>query len=357
MAPLITRRRLLLASLLGCVTPAWSKTSDPAKLRLAAAWNDEHGHRIGLLQRLENGMAPLASIEVPTRAHGVLVQADGSLLAVARRPGDWLVRWHPTQTEPRWTWAEPDRAFNGHVVATRDGRRLLTTETDLDTGQSLIGVWDARSMEKQTEWQTHGIDAHMMLLDGDTLLVANGGVPTQPETGRSKRNLHTMDSSLVRLHGQSGALLGQWRLPDRRLSLRHMARNSSRVGIALQAEHDAKAERDAAPVLAIFDGDKLTLAEPVPAPGCAGYAGDIASLLDGFAVSAPRANAILRWRPNDGWQAPLPLQEGCAIASVRGRRLWAGGSAKVLGVESDSQVSLVLRPSLRLDNHLVLAAG
>lgn len=351
--PRTGRRRLVLASLLGWTVPAWSAPASAASLRFATAWNDENGHRIGVLAQAAAGLRPRASIEVPTRAHGLFVEKAGSLLAVARRPGDWMLRWHPGRGEPHWVWAEPDRAFNGHVLASGDGKRLFSTETDLETGQGLIGVRDARSLEKLEEWQTHGIDAHMMLLDGDTLLVANGGVPTQPETGRIKRDLHAMDSSLVRLDARRGSLLGQWRISDRRLSLRHLARNGPLVGIAMQAEHDGKHERDAAPVLAIFDGKTLMLPSARPLPGLAGYAGDITAWEDGFALSAPRANAILRWRVSAGWQPPLALQEGCPIVSGR-RGFYAGGSAKVLGVESGSGISLDLPAKIRLDNHWVL---
>ncbi|KRB84026.1 hypothetical protein ASE07_22765 [Noviherbaspirillum sp. Root189] len=349
------RRRVLIASLLSCVTPAWSASIPASKLRIAAAWNDGHGHHIGVLARRAEGMLPVARVEVPTRAHGVLMETDGSLLAVARRPGDWMLRWYPGRGAPYWVWAEPGRAFNGHVVVASGGKRLFSTETNLETGQGLIGVWDAQSLEKLDEWDTHGIDAHMMLMDGETLLVANGGVPTQPETGRIKRNLNTMASSLVRLDARSGALLGQWKLPDHRLSMRHMARNGSRVGIAMQAEHDVKAERDAAPVLAVLDGDTLAIPDAVRVPGLAGYAGDIAAWDNGFAIGAPRANAVLRWRPDEGWLPPLALQDGCAIVSAGGPNFWASGSAKALGVESDSRVMLNLPANLKIDNHWVLA--
>lgn len=349
------RRRILIASLLGCVTPAWSASIPASRLRIAAAWNDGNGHYVGVLARRAEGMLPVASVEVPTRAHGILMDAGGSLLAVARRPGDWMLRWYPGRGAPHWVWAEPDRAFNGHVVVASDGRRLFSTETNLETGQGLIGVWDARSLEKLDEWDTHGIDAHMVMMDGETLLVANGGVPTQPETGRIKRNLDTMASSLVRLDARSGALLGQWKLSDQRLSMRHMARNGSRIGIAMQAEHDAKAERDAAAVLAVFDGDTLTLPDAVPVPGLAGYAGDIAAWDNGFAIGAPRANAVLRWRPGEGWLPPLALHDGCAIVSDGDRSVWASGSTKVLGVESDARLRLDLPAGLRIDNHWILA--
>jgi hypothetical protein len=123
-----------------------------------------------------------AALDVPTRAHGVWAEAGGTLLAVARRPGDWLLRWRPDAAQGgkaiAWGWIEPDRAFNGHVIASPDGKRLYTTETNLETGQGLIGLRDAATLEKTGEWPTHGMDPHELLLDADgSLVVANGGIP------------------------------------------------------------------------------------------------------------------------------------------------------------------------------------
>lgn len=298
-------------------------------------------------------MSVVSSLEVPTRAHGLTAEADGSILALARRPGDWMVRWHPERRKPQWVWAEAGRAFNGHAARSADGRRIFTTETDLDSGNGLIGVWDARGLEKQDEWPTGGIDAHEILVDGASLLVANGGVPTRPETGRAKRDLHKMDSSLVRLGARDGSMLGQWRLADSRLSLRHLARNGNLIGIAMQAEHDTPALRETAPVLAIFDGTILILPESAETPNLRGYGGDIAAWQDGFAISAPRAHSVVRWRPRDGWQAGMSLQEGCALAN-REQDLWAGGSMQAHGAGPDLHAELDLPAGLRLDNHWVV---
>jgi hypothetical protein len=68
------------------------------------------------------------------------------------------------------------------------------------------------------------MDPHELLLDADgSLVVANGGIPALPETGRLKIHMDRMDASLVRLDTRTGALRGQWRLADKRLSLRHIA--------------------------------------------------------------------------------------------------------------------------------------
>ena len=338
------------------------------RVHLAAAWERQGRFHIGLLSTQGGAGQALqvhAALEVPTRAHGLCMLPDGSVLATARRPGDWLVRWRPGQrAQPQWLWQNGERSFNGHVLASADGTRLYTTETDIETGASWIGVRDARTLEQTAEWPTHGIDAHELVWDGaGALIVANGGVPTAPETGRVKRDLDRMDSSLVRLDAHTGRLLGQWRLQDPRLSLRHLAwspggHGQRLLGIALQAEHDDATAKDTAPVLALFDGTALrAMSAPQPlAQSLHGYGGSIAATPAGWAVSCPRAHGIATFSLPGTWQGLVPLPEVCPLA-VRGSALWAGGLA---GSLQDAQAQAPLHhphdhllQGARLDNHWV----
>ena len=365
-------RRLALARLAGlgaCVlAPGAAFAKAGGGVVLAAAWERQGSFHIGLLSVHEGAGQPIsvrASLEVPTRAHGLAVLPDGAVVTTSRRPGDWLLRWSPGR-EPQWLWQAGERSFNGHVLTSPDGRRLYTTETDIETGASWIGVRDARSLEKTAEWPTHGIDAHELVWDGATasLIVANGGVPTAPETGRAKRDLGRMDSSLVRLDAGTGALRGQWRLDDPRLSLRHLAWSPDRrtLGIALQAEHDDATAKNAAPVLALFDGQGLR-AVPTPArlaQSLHGYGGSMAATAAGWAVSCPRANGIATFSPQGEWQGLVPLPEVCPLA-VRGGALWAGGlNASLQDAFAAQPLAHPHGPPLagaRLDNHWVLAQG
>lgn len=351
---------------------------DAPGVALAATWQSAGGYQVGLLAARGAALQVLAGVDVPTRAHGVLREASGSLLAVARRPGDWLLRWHPgaqgeASQRAQWGWIEADRAFNGHVVSSRDGRTLYTTETNLETGSGMIGVRDAASLEKIAEWPTHGMDPHELLLDVDgSLVVANGGIPALPETGRVKLNMEQMDASLVRLHPVTGALLGQWRLADARLSLRHIAWGPLRapgvaqghaadaasfspgarrlLGVALQAEHADPATQKAAPVLALFDGQTLQVCTADAGQALLGYGGDIACNAEGFSVSCPRAQGVAQWGPEGQWRGWLPLTEACALASV-GDTLWVGGREGVLNQAPHHLHASTLPPQLRLDNH------
>lgn len=350
---------------------------------LAASWEQANAFHIGLLAAdlpdrtaacgaagTPGVLRELASMAVPTRAHGLLVEPGGSVLVVSRRPGDWLLRWHPDGRPPQWQWIEAQRAFNGHAVISADGRTIYTTETDLDSGVGCIGVRDARTLVKRDEWPTHGIDAHQLVWDRarpQHLIVANGGVATSPETGRAKIGLPRMDSSLVRLDAQTGRLDGQWRLDDPRLSLRHLAWSddaSMTLGIAMQAEHDDAAAKAAAPVLALFDGVRLRAVSPSqapapsPAPALAGYGGDIAAQRDGFFVSCPRAQGLAHFSTAGEWRGFTALPEACALA-VAGERLWTGGRPNAADVSSapdgcaGSIRARVDVDGLRLDNHWV----
>lgn len=355
------RRRLWLqgAAALAVTAVLPTRAAGRAAARMAAAWALHDRQQVGLLAVQGEALQVTAALDVPTRAHGLLAQADGALLCVARRPGDWLLRWHPASGTTQWAWIEPDRAYNGHAIASADGRRLYTTETHLETGAGLIGVRDAVSLDKLAEWPTHGMDPHELLLDaGGSLMVANGGIPTLPETGRLKVGLERMDSSLVRLDTTHGTLQGQWRLPDARLSLRHIAWgriNAQPVlGIALQAEHAHEVERHSAPVLALFDGQALRAVQP--SRPLSGYGGDIAFANGLFAVSCPRAQGVVLHDGHGNHHSFVPLVDACALAAGTAELLWAGGSGYAQTVAPGAMQPLALPPALRLDNHWLLQA-
>ena len=356
-----TRRHCLLAVAGAALWPGVRAARPGASATLVAAWEAENSYQVGLIGVAGDAWSVQQAITVPTRPHALLAEPGGTVLAVARRPGDWLLRWRPGSAQaPQWHWMAGDRRFNGHASA--NGAQLWTTETDLDTAQGCLGVRDARSLEKTDEWATHGRDPHELLVlperlgafPAGTLLVANGGIPTLAETGRSKRQLDRMDASLVALDPSTGERLGQWRLADPYLSIRHLAWDATtrRLGIALQAEHGAVQDRWRAPVLAVWDGQRLTLG-PAP-PELRGYGGAVAARPGGgFLVGCPRAGAVALFDGQARWQQSLALPDACAVATSAGR-WWASGQGGVLhgGPDQAAPAQLaVARLVPRWDNH------
>jgi len=346
-----TRRSFLLAL---AALPLAARAGT-APTRLLAVWDQDDGaHRVGLLASAAAGWRIQHELDLPTRAHGLAVQADGQCLVVARRPGDWLLRWAPRSGRTQWHWIDDDRRFNGHALAL--GAHLYTTETDLASGAGLLVQRDTRTLARRAEWPAGGVDTHALLSDGQhSLWLANGGIPSQAETGRAKIDLAKMDSSLARVDARSGRVTTQWRLSDPRLSLRHLAWRGRSLAIALQAQHDDTAQREAAPVLAVLDdafdaGARLhLLSAPLP---LGGYGGDVAAGPQGFAVSCPRVNGVARWDGDGRWLGLVPHPEACAlVATPQGQ--WAAGPTGWLALGTAAEAA-PWPQHMAPDNHAVL---
>lgn len=367
-------RRALLLTFSGTVLSRSAWAGLPGGTRFAAAWQQGSQHFIGLLAVADGQLEPTMSLPLPTRAHGVLLEPDGSLLAFARRPGDWLLRWHPPTGSTQWHWLENDRRLNGHGVQVGD-ELLVTTETDQETGQGWLGVRDRASLKLVDAWPTHGLDPHQVLVlphrlgpwPSGTLMVANGGVRTRPESGRSKTYGERLDASLVALNPRDGRLLGQWRLRDPYLSTRHLAVDvkAQTLGIALQAEHFTEAERIHAPVLAVWDGDQLTVTDNPPALG--GYGGDIVTRSlgqeGGFAVACTRGDAVALYAGDGRFIRKVAHPQACALTRT-GCAWWGAGRDSVLSERSNSSTTvssnwerLHKASGLQIDNHWQLYSG
>lgn len=307
---------------------------------------------------------------LPTRPHGLLPEADGGMLVTGVRPGSWLLRCDGKGQVTQQINLENETSsarLNGHAILSQRGDLIYTTETDSKNGRGKIGVRDGKSLIKLDEWESHGIEPHQLLLDADGhVVIANGGIP---RTATDKKyDLQRMDSSLVRLDGQSGQLLRQWRLDDPRLSLRHLAWSQSLatgktfLGVAMQAEHDETSKRAAAPILAVLDGDDLRI--PTRANDGVGYAGDVTAAYNGgFALSSNRAGLAQLWHPGapDKLVSIVELQEAYAMTTWGGPK--PGGGVLVstaLGlVRWHPTAKPLLLPwpqKMALDNHWALVS-
>ena len=340
---------------------------DPDRpLLLGAAWRgprETDVHHVGMLEadwkRAEVRIRHAAP--VPSRPHGLLAEADGALVAVALRPGAWIQRIDAHGRLMQRVYAGDDgggTTFGGHAAPSLDGRWLYTSETDTASGEGRIGVRDARTLRKVDEWRSGGIEPHQLLVDVDGhVVVAHGGIRRGP--GDAKRELDRMDSSLVRLDGRHGALLGQWRLPDARISIRHMAWSGEGgarlLGLALQAEHDEPARRAEAPALAVWDG--VTLRAATRHAGAMGHAGDIAPAAGGgFVVSHAKAQRAWWWRPD----APDELAEVARLTEAYALAAGGGGGVVIAAARGIGRwhparpAALLPWPQpMALDNHWV----
>jgi uncharacterized protein len=337
--------------------------------RLLTAWDAADQYWAGVWSP---GQSP-KGIALPARAHEILAlparltaaAAPHQALAVARRPGEYLVRFDSQRANVlAWHDMEDDRFLGGHAVFSAFGDALFTTETDGATGAGLVAERDPLTLKKRREFASGGIGPHALMLEpGGTLLVANGGVLNLPETGRRKLNLDRMDPSLARIDPASGRILAQWRLDDPFLSLRHLARApDGTIAIALQAEHaDAKA-RQAAPLLALLTAEGLRTIALAPGLQLGGYAGDVAWLPPAlaatgsagqFLVSATPAGQLASWSAKGDALGRRTLAEAGALAVNANRWLAGGAHGLLMGADRERPLKFEVAVT-RWDNHAQL---
>ncbi|MEQ9519800.1 MAG: DUF1513 domain-containing protein [Parvibaculum sp.] len=250
----------------------------------------------------------LTNTQLPDRGHGIIIAPDGtSAVIMARRPGTYALQIDlETGESCAPVESAQDRHFYGHGCFSRDGALFFTTENDIRSGNGVLSVRDARDgMRELASFPSGGIGPHetRLLEDGITLAIANGGIMTRPETGRTPLNLTSMAPSLVMMDSRTGDLKSQHHLPENRaqLSIRHMSAHGNQIALALQYEGP---KSDATPLLALFEGENLRLAE-TPAPlarAMRNYAGSITHDLTGMlvAMTCPKANLVTFWNAETG---------------------------------------------------------
>jgi hypothetical protein len=263
---------------------------------------------------------------------------------------------------------EPGRNLNGHCCFSPNARFVYTGENDVMGRTGMIAVRDAASLVKTAEFPSHGIGPHDLIAeDTGTLLIANGGILKIPKAHNNDDPdvyRDRIDPSLVRIDARSGRLLGQWRLPDPGLSIRHLARGQNPVvGVALQAAHHMDAQRRDAPVLALFDGSHFEVARGASSKPLNGYGGDVAAVTDGnntlFAVGCSHANAIAWWNDRGHWEGSYALRGACAVAAMQETTLAVTESGEAVQMSFDGQAIVERQGQLGLawDNHVVVLPG
>jgi hypothetical protein len=183
-------RRELLAALAAAVscralgTPAHAGSH--ALPLYVSCRNDAEGRSSVAVFSLDGG--DLFSTVLPSRGHDIVARPGGTELVVfARRPGNWAVVLDLAYRRIAQTiLAREDRHFYGHGAFSADGRLLLASENNADTGDGLLGIYDATDgYRRMGEIGSRGIGPHdlKLLPDRKTLAVANGGLRTLPDRG------------------------------------------------------------------------------------------------------------------------------------------------------------------------------
>ena len=304
----------------------------------------------------------IASIDLPDRGHDVTFSRQaGRGVVFARQPGTFAVVFDPSgAVAPVTLTSVAGRHFFGHGVFSPDGQLLYATENDFEAAQGVVGVYDATDGYRRIgEFPTYGTGPHEMLLmpDGVTLVVANGGIETHPDYGRAELNIDTMDPSVVFIDRRDGRLVGQLRLAAglHQLSIRHMAIDArGRAWFGCQY----KGAPSASPQLvgyASLDGAIELIALPQDTlVDLRNYVGSVAAAADGqtIAVSSPEGDLLVAIdvearRP----RLVQTLRSGCGLAADGTGFVASSGLGELIGIDGARRDAKSF--DFQFDNHLL----
>ena len=367
-----TTLRLLAGGIAGSILPATvrAEASAPdAPLYLSARAAAAGSYRVS---GFSTDGVRVFDLPLPGRGHSFAVRQGGrEAVHFARRPGRFALILDPKRgTVVRAVATPAGRHFYGHGVFGLNGRLLYATENDFEGERGVIGIYDAGSgYTRVGELPSHGIGPHEigLLSDGETLVVANGGIATHPDLPRVKLNLPTMAPSLCFVDRRSGALRRELTLDPalRRLSIRHLAVGpDDTVAVAMQYEGPAQHR---VPLLALQRGGgplQLLHGPPNVIRTMKNYCGSVCFDPSGrtIAVSAPRGNLVTFWDVGTSCHlSSAKVSDGCGVApSARpGELLASSGLGGVVVVDARSGTTRPLAvgglETARWDNHLIAA--
>ncbi|WP_417207994.1 DUF1513 domain-containing protein [Antarctobacter sp.] len=352
----MTGRRGFLAGLLAagaCPRPTWAEAGAPAFLSAARASDGRY-----LLCGLRASGDLAFALPLPDRGHAAAAHPNQPLaVGFARRPGRFAVVLDcVTGQETARLEAPEGRHFYGHGAFSPDGAHLFTSENDYDAARGVIGVWSLGSGKRLTEFASGGVGPHDIKLmpDGQTLVVANGGIETHPDAGRTKLNIPLMAPNLS-FFDLDGALLDQQEL-DRALhknSIRHLAvAPDGLVGFAMQWQGDLS---DDPPLLGLTrqGGTPLLVTPPAAeAKRMMGYAGSVALLSDRkeVAITSPRGGLAQVFDTATGaLKRSFDMADVCGVAATAQGFLLTSGTGDI----TSEALGWTAAHALQWDNHLV----
>ena len=324
-----------------------------------AAWHNRAGHVDG---------------HVPTdfRGHGAALHPTrpNSALLFARRPGYMGIEVDLASGElVKQFHCAQGRHLYGHGCFSADGKVLFTTEADIEGGAGKIGIRDADTYQLLGEYDSYGVGPHELRLmpDGKTLVVANGGLLTRPDTGRRVLNLDTMDSSLVYIDTHSGELVDQVRVAEPKASHRHLdVANDGTVAVAIQVQREATHHTDLVPLAITHRRGEPARALHEPQPVLAklqDYMGSVAisntSRRVGF--TSPRGNLAVFWDIESGeFVGQHSMRDVCGLATdpSQSRFILSSSSGQMRVLDSttlqEQREQRVNAAGLHWDNHMVV---
>ena len=360
---MVIDRRQIVLCLAGAVAagPAWAREQT---LRYVSCRTAMSGSASAAF--LDADGRELFSTILPSRGHDIALRHTKPEACIfARRPGNWAIVVDTRTGDIRHTLiCEPGRFFYGHGVYSPDGRLMFATESVAGQAEGRIGIYDAtRGYRRTGEVSSYGIGPHDIALSGDgrTLTIANGGIVTDPATGRDNIDPEGMKPSLAFVDIERGEPEAVLALPQdlKKLSIRHLAMSrSGQVAFGCQYEGGLDGMP---PLLGIADRDGKIRMLSMPELDLAGmenYIGSV-SLDEGeetIAATSPKGGRTAFWNARTGAFIGSRRTSGaCGIAPTARTAEFlvssGSGGVQLMDVSTGPEGEAFLQSSV-WDNHM-----
>lgn len=338
------------------------------ELWLSAQGRDQDSYSLGWINpNVESNSQQLSSF----RGHGLCQNPARTehIVMFSRRPGTHGIRLNTSSGDIDGRFDSiDDRYMQGHGCYSADGQWLYCTESSISTGEGKITVRDANTLEQVNEFSSYGIGPHEVKLmpDGKTLVIANGGLLTHPDSGRKVLNLDTMRSTLTYINSRTGELISEHTVPEAKASIRHLdVAKDGTVAMGLQVQRKAMKSDALTPLAAIHKPAQEIQILSAPenlTHKLHDYMGSVAINNDAriAAFTSPKGDLALFWHLDDltlqGYHA---FHDVCGLAVSQNNKYFvlSNSAGKIRQINAQSLQENVDKrmyfPNVSWDNHML----
>jgi len=287
--------------------------------------------------------------ELPSRGHDVILNEEsGRGIAVARRPETYIFVFDIISGE-KIQQIEVNKKFklNGHAVW--QGNKLIVSGSERDSSHMTLFEYQWYATRKSLQFKSHYKfnfnGPHELVLNGDNIWVAVGGLKTK---GRDVLNKQSLVSGLLKLNANDFSVKEFYRTPYRGLSLRHLDINNGSVYIAGQYQLDSK---ESPPLLFKLIDDELAPfdTESTLWSRLKGYIGSIKIVNDKIIATCPRSHWLGSFNVDTlKLEDQLLSSDICALAA-NGQFIAGTGAGKLIVNRENINSKVVW------DNHFVFS--
>ena len=346
--------------------PWWLNRAQANEPWLISAYSNKKKQHFAAAFNLQGDL--ISQVSLPARGHGAWAHPNkpGHGIIFARRPGTFMMEIDFSQGEiHHHIRSAKNHHSYGHGVFSQDGKILFTTENDFELGRGVIVLRDTENYQVIDSFDAGGLGPHecRLMPDGQTLVIANGGIKTHPNWPRKKLNIDTMVPSLTYLDLKTGQIIDQFKLDNHHLSIRHLdVSDQGKVIAGLQYQGQ---KTDQVPLAISHHGEtslQYLLASDKVWRSMNQYTASICinSQAELAAISCPRGDLVTFWDlRSNRFIDSIHLRDGAGLSLVDQHFVATNGKGMVNHQQqSDSfQMNTLKFNDIRWDNHLTTLQG